>query len=132
MGSAAKQYVGIGRATSIAFARDGCVKLYLGDLSLDGLKETRSLIKSNHPDAEVEIAHVDISDEALVNSFYQSAAERFGRVDFAANIAGYAHNASPIATLDSKMYDLSYKVNQRGVSGSLLSSSKSILTPNHP
>jgi NAD(P)-dependent dehydrogenase (short-subunit alcohol dehydrogenase family) len=83
------------------------------------------VIKSNHPDAEVEIAHVDISDEALVNSIYQSATERFGRVDFAANIAGYA-------TLDSKMYDLSYKVNQHGVSGSLLSSSKSILTPNHP
>jgi NAD(P)-dependent dehydrogenase (short-subunit alcohol dehydrogenase family) len=106
---------GIGRATAIAFARDGCFKLYLGDLSVDGLEVTRTMIKSSNPEAEVEIERVDISDEGLVIKFYESVVAKFGRIDFAANIAGYAHAASPIASLDSKMYDMSYNINQRGV-----------------
>lgn len=107
--------VGIGRATAVAFARDGCVKLALGDLSLEGLEETKQIIQSKHPGATILLKQVDISDEDQVQSFHDEVVKTLGRIDFAANIAGYAHPANKIVSIDSRMYDLSYKVNQRGV-----------------
>ncbi len=108
--------VGIGRATAVAFARDGCLNIYLGDLSLAGLSETRDFIVSKYPRTNVIVSHVDISDETSVGKFYEGVVAAFGRIDFAANIAGYAHPANNIINISSQMYEASYNVNQRGVS----------------
>jgi NAD(P)-dependent dehydrogenase (short-subunit alcohol dehydrogenase family) len=97
------------------FARDGCLKLALGDLSIEGLEETKKIIQSKYPAADVTVTKVDISDEEDVQEFHDEAIRSFGRIDFAANVAGYAHAANKIVSIDSKMYDLSYRVNQRGV-----------------
>jgi NAD(P)-dependent dehydrogenase (short-subunit alcohol dehydrogenase family) len=106
---------GIGRSTALSFARDGCVKLHLGDLNTNGLEETRKLIKVDYPNAVIHVARVDISDEQSVQDFYDGAITNFGRIDFAANVAGYAHAATEVTAIDETMYELSYKVNQRGV-----------------
>ncbi|EXJ83044.1 hypothetical protein A1O3_06861 [Capronia epimyces CBS 606.96] len=106
---------GIGRATSLCFSRDGCSKLVLGDASLSELEETRSIIKREQPNAQVEIVNLDISDEASVDAFYARAVDNFGRVDFAANIADYEHAVQPVTALDEDDYEKSYTVNLRGI-----------------
>ncbi|OCK80953.1 short chain dehydrogenase [Lepidopterella palustris CBS 459.81] len=105
---------GIGRATACLFARDGCTRLFLGDLSMDGLEETRRIILKKHPEARVEISHVDISDEELVTNFYNQCISIFGRIDYAANVAGYVHPPGPAHTIPESEYDKCYNINLRG------------------
>lgn len=106
--------LGIGRATALAFARDGCEKLLLGDPNITGLEETRSMILKDHPKALVEISRLDITKKDKVDAFYASCVVLFGRIDFAANIAGRVQPAQPIYSLTSRDFDLVYDVNQRG------------------
>ncbi|KIW30533.1 uncharacterized protein PV07_06272 [Cladophialophora immunda] len=80
---------GIGQAAAIAFARDGCKKVMIGDINVDGLAERKRLIQEQYPDTVVETAAIDVVDESSVEAFHQEAASRFGRIDFAANSAGY-------------------------------------------
>ncbi|KIX96482.1 uncharacterized protein Z520_07748 [Fonsecaea multimorphosa CBS 102226] len=106
---------GIGRATAIAYARDGCSNLLLGDLSVAGLEETRKLILDSYKEVKVEISLLDVADEEVVEQFFSKGVQTFGRVDFAANVAGYAHKAAPIHDLSESEYEKSYAVNQKGV-----------------
>jgi len=106
---------GIGRAAAVAFARDGCTQLVLGDINITGLEETRRSIKEAHHNAVVEIIHLDVTDEASVERFHAEAVSKFGRIDFAVNSVGYGHPATPIHNFPEKDWDLSYRVNQRGV-----------------
>ncbi|OQU97191.1 hypothetical protein CLAIMM_03165 [Cladophialophora immunda] len=78
-----------GQAAAIAFARDGCKKVMIGDINVDGLAERKRLIQEQYPDTVVETAAIDVVDESSVEAFHQEAASRFGRIDFAANSAGY-------------------------------------------
>jgi citronellol/citronellal dehydrogenase len=55
----------------------------------------------------------DVRDEAQVDAFVASAAERWGRVDVVVNNAS-AINLAPIAALEPKRYDLMLNVNVRG------------------
>jgi NAD(P)-dependent dehydrogenase (short-subunit alcohol dehydrogenase family) len=63
----------------------------------------------------VEIAELDVSDEGAVEAFFARAVEKFGRVDFLASVAGYAHPAQPVTILPEKAYQTSFNVNLRGV-----------------
>jgi NADP-dependent 3-hydroxy acid dehydrogenase YdfG len=84
-------------------------------LSIKGLEETRELIKTSNPEATVEISILDITSQVAVEKFFSIAVTKFGRIDFAANVAGYAHVARPIQELSMVEYDKSYTVNQKGV-----------------
>lgn len=86
---------GIGRSTSLLFARDGCRKLVLGDISEPGLEETRKLVLEKYPDARVVTLKLDVLDENSVNAFYKLAVETFGRIDFAVNICSAKHLGAP-------------------------------------
>lgn len=107
--------IGIGRATALTFARDGCVRLMLGDDDFEKLKETKSLISSTYPGARVEIASLDISDEAGVDNFFAQAVKLYGRIDFAANVASIVPSPSPTHKLTGADFDRVFKFNQRGV-----------------
>lgn len=106
---------GIGRATSLAFARDGCRKLVLGDLSSAGLKETRDMILRSYPAAEVVTSVVDVSNVEQVESFHATAVGKFGRIDFTANVAGYGHLPAPSVELKLSEIKKSFAVNLKGV-----------------
>ncbi|KAH7124479.1 hypothetical protein EDB81DRAFT_810728 [Dactylonectria macrodidyma] len=71
---------GIGRATASAIANDGCTKLMFGDVSIVGIEETRRLVLEKHPEAQIRLRELDISDEASVERFYGAAVEHFGRM----------------------------------------------------
>lgn len=97
--------------------------MVLGDLSVHGLEETRSIIQSTYPDARIEISKLDVGDEKSVGEFYALAVEKFGRIDFAANVAGCSHVARPSVELTVEDYDRSFQVNLKGVRTSSLRNS---------
>lgn len=63
------------------------------------------------------ISKLDVSNEQSVQAFFDLAIEKFGRVDFAANIAGYGHPATPSIDLPESEFDKSFNVNLKGVRG---------------
>lgn len=87
----------------------------LGDLSESGLHETRALIKENTPEAVVEIYELDVGDETAVESFVALAIGKFGRIDYAVNIAGYSHPALPSIDITEDEFDRCFNVNLKGV-----------------
>lgn len=107
---------GIGRATSLAFARDGCRKIILGDIAGPELEESRRLIVDAYPDAKVLTRYLDVSDEKGVEDFYSFAVSEFGSIDYGASIAGVSQKATPIHLCSDEVLDKLYAVNQRGVS----------------
>ena len=107
---------GIGRATAVAFARDGCKKIVLGDLSEDGMEETRQIILEAYPDTKVATRKLDVTNETIVEDFYSFVVSEFGSIDYAANVAGIGQEACPLTKVDDKIFDKLYAVNQRGVS----------------
>lgn len=79
---------GIGQATAVSFAREGCRRLVLADLNEIGLAETQKFILAESPDAEVLVRRTDVSSEGDVGELLEEARGRFGRVDYCANCAG--------------------------------------------
>lgn len=78
---------GIGRATALAFAREGAW-VAVADLSLEAAQETATLVEQAGGQA-VAIA-VDVSDDAAVEAMVQAAVNAFGGLDCAFNNAGIA------------------------------------------
>ena len=87
----------------------------LGDLSIPGMEETRRLIMEAYPNTAVTARSLDVSNEKVVEEFYSHAASLFGRIDYAANVAGVPHAAAPIHQMPDAVFDKVYAVNQRGV-----------------
>jgi NAD(P)-dependent dehydrogenase (short-subunit alcohol dehydrogenase family) len=108
--------LGIGRATALAFARDGCSHLALGDLSVEGLKQTEKELEQKHPQLKILIQYLDVGDEASMEDFYSAAVSKFGRIDFVANVAGASHAAQPVTETTVEQFTNTYNVNIRGVS----------------
>lgn len=73
------------------------------------------MIAKAYPQASVEIYTLDITSEEGVSDFFEKTVAKFGRVDFAANVAGYAQKSNRITETSQAEYDKSYAVNQRGV-----------------
>lgn len=79
------------------------------------MEETGRLIVSVKPDAQFQMQLLDISDQTSVDSFYAAAVRQFGRIDYAASVAGLAHNAQPLHEITEATFDRQYAVNQKGV-----------------
>jgi NAD(P)-dependent dehydrogenase (short-subunit alcohol dehydrogenase family) len=91
--------------------------------------ETKGIILSEYPNANVGIAVVNITEEEAVDQFFEHGITMFGRIDFAVNAAGFSHKATSVVDLSEADYHKSYQVNLLGVSGSIdnYSSSRSLL-----
>jgi NAD(P)-dependent dehydrogenase (short-subunit alcohol dehydrogenase family) len=76
---------GIGRATSLLFAREGA-KVVALDLLTDGIQAVAEEIHSAGGEAEAIVA--DVSNAADVERCVQTALDRFGRIDILFNNAG--------------------------------------------
>ncbi len=76
---------GIGRATAIAFAKEGA-RLVLSARGLEGLQEVSRLALDSGA-AEVEIVQCDVTVDADVERLMSSAIERFGHIDVLVNNA---------------------------------------------
>jgi NAD(P)-dependent dehydrogenase (short-subunit alcohol dehydrogenase family) len=106
---------GIGRATAIAFARDGNRLLVSGRHEDKGqalAAELRTL------GAEAEFVRADVRHEADVRNLIDRAVARFGRIDVAVNNAGTEGEQGPITGQSAANYEATFAVN---VLGTLLS-----------
>ncbi|OAA41954.1 oxidoreductase, short-chain dehydrogenase/reductase family [Beauveria brongniartii RCEF 3172] len=84
---------GIGRHTAMSFAKEGCTKITIADVTHTGLMVTEQAIRAIAPQARVYVAQMDVRVEADIRRAIECTVERFGRIDYAANCAGT--NSSP-------------------------------------
>jgi NAD(P)-dependent dehydrogenase (short-subunit alcohol dehydrogenase family) len=106
---------GIGRATALAFAREGNRVVVSGRREEAGqalAAELRAL------GAEAEFLRADVRFEAEVRSVVERTVEHFGRIDVAVNNAGTEGQLAPIVEQTATNYEDTFSVN---VLGTLLS-----------
>lgn len=85
---------GIGRATSLAFARDGA-RVVVSDIDRNGGEETVRLVVDAGGDAHFVAA--DTSNAGQITSLIDDTVARFGRLDYACNNAGIGGLQAPTA-----------------------------------
>jgi NAD(P)-dependent dehydrogenase (short-subunit alcohol dehydrogenase family) len=103
---------GIGRATALAFAREGAKVVASGRREEEGKKlvaELRSL------GAEAEFRLADVRKEADVQSLVEWTFERFGRLDAAVNNAGTEGQPGPVIEQTAETYAATFDTNVLGV-----------------
>jgi NAD(P)-dependent dehydrogenase (short-subunit alcohol dehydrogenase family) len=102
---------GIGRATALAFAREGA-SVVVADVSTAGNEETARLIEQSGARALAVTCDVTSSDD--IAAALQAGVERFGRLDIAFNNAGIEQPVKPAHEIGDEEWDRLFAVNLRG------------------
>jgi NAD(P)-dependent dehydrogenase (short-subunit alcohol dehydrogenase family) len=102
---------GIGRATALAFAREGA-SVVVADIAAEGNRETASMIDSEGGQSLAVSCDVTRGDD--VKAALQTGVERFGRLDIAFNSAGIEQPIKPAAEIGDDEWDRLVAVNLRG------------------
>src|ERR1700683_5397473 len=106
---------GIGRATALAFAKEGSRIVVSGRREEEGEKLVAELRKLG---AEAEFVRSDVRHEAEVQSLVGKTVARFGRLDIAVNNAGTEGTPGPVTEQTAETYNATFDTN---VLGTLLS-----------
>jgi NAD(P)-dependent dehydrogenase (short-subunit alcohol dehydrogenase family) len=103
---------GIGRATALAFAREGA-SVVVADISEHGNQETARMVEEAGGRALAVRCDVTLAEE--VKAALDKAIETFGRLDFAFNNAGVEQPVKPAADLAEEEWDRIIDIDLRGV-----------------
>jgi NAD(P)-dependent dehydrogenase (short-subunit alcohol dehydrogenase family) len=103
---------GIGRATGVAFAKEGAKVVIAGRRENEGA-EVVAEIKAAGGDAL--FVRTDVSKEADVKALVDKTVATYGRLDFAFNNAGIFADAGPITAVTDEVIDKTFNINIRGV-----------------
>lgn len=103
---------GIGRATSVAFARQGA-KLVVVDRDVAGAEATVGIIRQNGGEAIAVTA--DVTRSADAKAYVKAAIDKYGRIDCFFNNAGIEGKVAPTAEYDEAVFDQVIGVNVKGV-----------------
>ena len=103
---------GIGRATSLAFARDGA-RVVVSDIDRNGGEETVRLIVDAGGDAHFVAA--DTSNAGQIASLIDDTVARYGRLDYACNNAGIGGAQVPTADYPEEEWRRVLDINLTGV-----------------
>jgi len=103
---------GIGRATALAFAREGA-SVVIGDVAVDGSEETVRQIREIGGHAI--FVRADVSDSADVAGLVDICVETFGRLDCAFNNAGIEGTSAPVAEMSEESWNRVISINLTGV-----------------
>jgi NAD(P)-dependent dehydrogenase (short-subunit alcohol dehydrogenase family) len=106
---------GIGRATALAFAKEGAQVVVSGRRDEEGQKLISEIRKTG---AEAEFIRADVRREEDVRNLIDKTVERFGRLDVAVNTAGTEGVPGPITEQTADSYAATFDTN---VLGTLLS-----------
>jgi NAD(P)-dependent dehydrogenase (short-subunit alcohol dehydrogenase family) len=106
---------GIGRATALAFAREGARVVISGRKDEEGQKLAAELQKLG---AEAEFLRSDVRHEQDVRDLIDKTVARFGRLDVAVNNAGTEGTPGPVTEQTAESYAATFDTN---VLGTLLS-----------
>jgi NAD(P)-dependent dehydrogenase (short-subunit alcohol dehydrogenase family) len=103
---------GIGRATALAFARQGARLVVSGRRPAEGAKLAGEITALG---AEVEFIPADVRHEDDVRRLVDGAVTRFGRLDVAVNNAGTEGTPGPITEQSPESYAATFDTNVLGV-----------------
>ena len=106
---------GIGRATALAFAREGARVVISGRNAEEGKKLTAELQKLG---ADAEFLRSDVRHDDEVRDLVDKTVARFGRLDAAVNCAGTEGKPGPVTEQTAETYAATFDTN---VLGTLLS-----------
>jgi NAD(P)-dependent dehydrogenase (short-subunit alcohol dehydrogenase family) len=106
---------GIGRATAVAFAREGALVVVSGRHDEEGKKLVAEIRKLG---AEAEFIRADVRHEEDVRQLIDKTVERFGRLDVAVNNAGTEGAPGPVTEQTAESFAATFDTN---VLGTLLS-----------
>jgi NAD(P)-dependent dehydrogenase (short-subunit alcohol dehydrogenase family) len=102
---------GIGRATALAFGRDGA-SVVVADVATDGNQQTARMIEQAGGQSLAVSCNVTRADD--IKAALHTAVERFGRLDIAFNNAGIEQPIKPAAEISDDEWDRLVAVNLRG------------------
>jgi NAD(P)-dependent dehydrogenase (short-subunit alcohol dehydrogenase family) len=103
---------GIGRATALAFAREGA-QVAVADINLAAATQVADAVAADGGQALP--IQVDVSNAEQVAAMVQQIVARFGRLDVAFNNAGIDIEHEPLAKTTEEMFDQLMRVNVKGV-----------------
>lgn len=106
---------GIGRATALAFAKEGARVVVSGRRDEEGKKLAAEMRKLG---AETEFVRADVRHEEEVRKLIDKTVERFGRLDVAVNNAGTEGAPGPVTEQTAESFAATFDTN---VLGTLLS-----------
>jgi NAD(P)-dependent dehydrogenase (short-subunit alcohol dehydrogenase family) len=106
---------GIGRATAVAFAKDGARVVVSGRREAEG---NALEVELGSLGAETAFIRADVRREEDVSSLIDQTVARFGRIDAAVNAAGTEGRPGPVAEQTGENYAATFDTN---VLGTLLS-----------
>ncbi len=103
---------GIGRATSVVFAREGA-RVVVADVVVDGGEETIGMIKQ--AGGEAIFVQADVSKAAEVEALVQKAVDAYGRLDCSFNNAGIEGMFAPTTEYPEDNWARVLAINLKGV-----------------
>ncbi len=106
---------GIGRATAVAFAREGARLVVSGRHEQEGKKLEKELRELG---AEAEFVKTDVRHDDDIRALIDKTVARFGRLDVAVNNAGTEGTPGPVTEQTAESYAATFDTN---VLGTLLS-----------
>ncbi|MGM9483228.1 glucose 1-dehydrogenase [Roseateles sp. NT4] len=107
---------GIGRATALAFAKEGATVVVSGRRESEGQALATELQGLG---VQAAFIRADVRHEAEVRSLIEQTVERFGRLDVAVNNAGTEGATGPLTEQSAENYEAIFDTNVRGVLFSL-------------
>jgi len=103
---------GIGRATALAFAREGA-KVVVADVTVEGGEETVAQVKK--AGGEAIFVKTDVSKAVEVEALVAKAVATYGQLDCAHNNAGIAGKAKTVVDDTDDNWDRILAINLKGV-----------------
>jgi NAD(P)-dependent dehydrogenase (short-subunit alcohol dehydrogenase family) len=119
---------GIGRATALAFARDGARVVVSGRRNEAG---EALAIELRGLGAEAEFVRADVRHEEDVRTLVDQTVERFGRLDVAVNNAGTEGRPGPLTEQTPETYAATFDTNVLGTLLSLKHEMRVMLAQGH-
>jgi NAD(P)-dependent dehydrogenase (short-subunit alcohol dehydrogenase family) len=119
---------GIGRATALAFAKEGARIVIAGRRDEAGqnlVAEIRRL------DAEAEYVNADVRHEDDVRNLVDKTVARFGRLDVAINAAGTEGKPGPVTEQSAESYAATFDTNVLGTLLSMKHELRAMLPQHH-
>jgi NAD(P)-dependent dehydrogenase (short-subunit alcohol dehydrogenase family) len=103
---------GIGRATALAFAKEGSRIVVSGRRAREGAELEAELV---HMGAEAEFIYADVRIDKDLENLIELTVERFGRLDIAVNNAGTEGKPGPVTEQTAESYAATFDTNVLGV-----------------
>ncbi len=119
---------GIGKATALAFAREGA-RVVVSDLNEEASKETVRLIQQNRGDCV--FIKCDVSKENEVKNLIEMTLQKFGQLDCAFNNAGIEGAPSSTTECTEENWDKTVNINLKGVWLCMKYELKAMITAGH-